>query len=548
MKKTLSLISLMLAAVAAMPQASDNHSFALSKNLEIFNDLYKQLDLFYVDSLNADTVLQWCIDGMLERVDPFTSYFPQDDDDLRQMATGKYAGIGSVVRFHKKENRVAISEPYPGSPSHKAGLKAGDVLLSIDKTDVEGISIDKVTDMLRGDAGTTFELKVKRLGRQKPLSFKITRETIKLPQVPYHGMLQSGVGYIALTGFSDGVASEVRQALLELKQQGAERLVLDLRGNPGGALNEAVNVAGLFIPKGTKVVYTKGKMANTNREYYTATEPIDSVMPLVVMVDGQSASAAEIVSGCLQDMDRAVVIGTRTFGKGLVQMIREVSYGGNLKITTSRYYIPSGRCIQAYDYRHLNPDGSVGTMPDSLARVFHTAKGREVRDGGGIKPDIEVKPDSLPTIIYDLVASDAFFDYATSYAQQHDTIAAPGQFCLTDAEYSQFVDFISASDFTYNRRTDSVLRWLGTVAKREGYYETISEEMEQIQQKLKTDLTADLIRFRRNVEPYVCDELIRRYYYQSGAVRQMLEDDPCLEQALTLLAEPETMWQHTTQK
>ncbi len=529
-------------------QEKENHSSAVSRNLEIFNDIYKQLDLFYVDSLDADTVMQWCIEGMLQRVDPFTGYYPQNDDELRQMATGKYAGIGSIVRFHKKEDRVAISEPYWNSPSHKAGVKAGDVILSIDKTDVKGMPVDKVSNMLRGEAGTTFELKVKRQGEEKPLSFKITRETIKMPQLPYYGMLKSDVGYICLTGFADGASREVRQALIDLKNQGAKKLILDLRDNPGGALNEAVDISNLFIPKGKKVVYTKGKMASTNRDYYTATEPVDTVMPMVVMVDGGSASSAEIVSGCLQDMDRAVVLGTRTFGKGLVQMIRDVPYGGNLKITTSRYYIPSGRCIQAYDYRHLNPDGSVGTVPDSLTKVFYTVSGREVRDGGGIKPDVEIRPDSLPTLVYDLVSSDAFFDYATCYATEHDSIAPPGEFALSDTEYAQFVEFVSASGFTYNRRSDNILKLFRDVAKREGYLDDVKGDLDALQAKLKTNLTVDLNRFREKIEPYICDELMRRYYYQKGCIRQMLVKDPCTDRALELLASPETMWEKVNPK
>ena len=440
MKKLICLVGLVLIGANAHAQKKEGHLSAVSRNLEIFNDLYKQLELFYVDSLNADTVMQWCIDGMLRKVDPYTGYYPQDDEELRTMSTGKYAGIGSVVRFHKKEDRVVISEPYWDSPSQKAGVKAGDVILSIDKKDVKGMPVDKVSNMLRGEAGTTFELKVKRTGEKKPLSFKITRETIRVPQVPFYGLLQPGVGYICLTGFADGAGKEMRQALLELKKQGADRLILDLRDNPGGSLDESVDIANLFIPKGKKVVYTKGKMASTNRDYYTAKEPVDSLMPLAVLVDGGSASSSEIVAGCLQDMDRAVIIGARTYGKGMVQMIRELPYHGNLKITTSRYYIPSGRCIQAYDYRHLNADGSVGMVPDSLTKVFYTEGGRPVRDGGGVTPDVKVRPDSLPTLIYDLVSSEVIFDFATQYAAAHSSVAPAGEIELNDEEYAQAMD------------------------------------------------------------------------------------------------------------
>lgn len=535
-KKILTILALLLAAAQTQAQTSENRNSKISRNLEIFNDIYKQLDLFYVDTLNADSVIGWGIAAMLRQVDPFTTYYPEDDEELRQMATGKYAGIGSIIRYHKKEDRAMISEPYFNTPSQKAGVKAGDIILSIDGKDVKGLGTPKVSDMLRGEAGTTFELKVRRLDEEK--TFTITRQTIQLPQVPYYGFVADEVGYILLTGFTEGACKEVRQALLELKGQGAKKLVLDLRGNPGGSITEAVDIVNLFAPKGRKVVYTKGKMVQTNREYYTATEPVDTLMPLVLMVDGGSASASEIVSGCLQDMDRAVIMGTRTFGKGLVQMVRDAPFNGNLKITTSRYFIPSGRCIQAWDYRHLNPDGSVGTVPDSLTKVFHTAGGREVRDGGGIKPDIEVKPDSLPTMIYDLVACDEFFDWCTRYASKHNSIAEAGKIALTDEEYNQFAEYIKESGFKYNRRSDELLKILHDVAKREGYLETAQEEFDALKSKLTTDIGSDLLRFRKHIEPYITDELATRYYYQRGAVQQQLNDDPCLEKALETLAEP----------
>ena len=529
---------LLLLPLGVSAQRRGNPNSAISRNLEVFNDIYKQLDVFYVDSLDADTVIGWAIRSMLQHVDPFTSYYPEDDEELRQMATGRYAGIGSVIRFHRGENRAVISEPYEGTPSQRAGLRAGDVIVSVDGRDVEGMPTDRVSGMLRGEAGTTFELCVKRPGESDVRSFTITRQSIQMPQVPFSGMVRPGVGYICLTGFTEGASREVRAALTELKAQGAQGVVLDLRDNPGGSLNEAVEVTNLFVPKGRRVVSTRGKMPGTNREFLTATEPVDSLMPLVVLVDGGSASSSEIVCGCLQDMDRAVVVGTRTYGKGLVQMVRDVAYGGDLKITTSRYYIPSGRCIQAYDYRHLNADGSVGVVPDSLTRVFHTAGGREVRDGGGIKPDVEVRPDSLPTLIYDLVGSEAFFDYATRYAQAHATIAPPGEFRLGDADFADFVDFIKGTGFTYNRRSDDVLKLLKDVARREGYWDEARDAFEALEAKFSNDLSADLYRFRDKIEPYVCDEIVHRYYYQRGGAQQQLTNDPCMDRALELLSNP----------
>lgn len=527
-----------LLPLALAAQKKENSNSAISRNLELFNDIYKQLDLFYVDSLNADSVIGRGIRLMLQQIDPFTDYYPEDDEDLRQMATGKYAGIGSVIRYHRKEQRAVISEPYEGTPSQLAGVKAGDVILSIDGKDVKGMLTPKVSSMLRGEAGTTFELKVRRGEEEK--SFLITRQTIQLPQVPYFGMLSDGqTGYIYLTGFTDGACREVRNALDDVRQQGAKRLVLDLRGNPGGAVNEAVDIANLFLPKGKKVVYTRGKMKRTDREYYTATEPVDSLMPLVVLVDGGSASSSEIVAGALQDFDRAVIMGAKTYGKGLIQMVREVPYRGSLKVTTSRYYIPSGRCIQAYDYRRLNPDGSVGTIPDSLTNLFHTAAGREVRDGGGIKPDVEVKPDSLPTMIYELVQSDEFFDYVTHFCRTHPTIAPVGEFRFSDEDYAAFVDSIQSSGFEAGKPAKQVLQVLRDVIRREGYQEATSAELDALEAKLAYDIRADLMRFRKEIEPFLCDELAHRYYFQKGGVQQQLVGDPCVERALQVLSSPD---------
>ncbi len=536
MKRVYIYIIMCLLPLGALAQKKENTNSAISRNLELFNDIYKQLDLFYVDSLNADTVIGWGIRSMLQQVDPFTDYYPDDDEELRQMATGKYAGIGSIIRYSRKEQRAVISEPYEGTPSQLAGVRAGDVILAIDGKDVKGMGTPKVSGMLRGEAGTTFELKVRR-GREEK-TFLITRQMIQLPQVPYSGMLSDGQsGYIFLTGFTEGACREVRDALEEVRRQGAKRLVLDLRGNPGGAVNEAVDIANLFLPKGKKVVYTKGKMARTNREYYTATEPVDSLMPLVVLVDGGSASASEIVSGALQDFDRAVIMGTRTYGKGLVQMMRELPFHGTLKLTTSRYYIPSGRCIQAYDYRHLNADGSAGVVPDSLTKVFHTAGGREVRDGGGIKPDVEVKPDSLPTIVSELVSSDEFFDCVTNFCLAHPTIPPVGEFRISDEDYAAFADSIGASGFEAGKPAKELLKVLRDVIRREGYLEATRAELDALEAKLTYDVRADLMRFRKEVEPYLYDEIVHRYYYQKGGVQQQLLDDPCIERALQVLSD-----------
>lgn len=531
------LLFAFLCVLGAGAQKQSGHNAAISRNLEILNDIYKQLDIFYVDTLDADTVIGWGIRSLLRQVDPFTDYYPQEDEELRQMTTGKYAGIGSAIRYHKKEGRCVITEPFENSPSQRVGLKAGDVIMRIDGKDVKGWGANQVTTLLRGEAGTTFELIVRRGGEEK--TFHITRQTIQTPDVPYYGMIENSIGYICLTGFTDGTCKDVRQALVDLKQQGADKMVLDLRGNPGGSVTEAVDIVNLFVPKGRKVVYTRGKMKYTEHDYYTAYEPIDTVMPVVVLIDGISASASEIVAGSLQDMDHAVVMGTRSYGKGLVQMVRDVAYDGHLKITTGRYYIPSGRCIQAYDYRHLNADGSAGTVPDSLARVFHTAGGREVRDGGGIKPDVEVRPDSLPTLIYDLVSSDEFFDWATDYCSKHEQIAPAGEIKLSDEEYNQFVQYITEAGFKYNRRSEELLKVLRDVAKREGYLEQAEQEFEALKAKFSPNLSTDLLRFRKEIEIYIGDELAHRYYFDRGGIKQQLSDDPCIERVKTLFSNAE---------
>ena len=517
-------------------QVAENHSSKVGRNLEIFNEIYKMLDLFYVDTLAADTVMQWAIDGMLMKVDPYTSYHPADDDDLRQMATGKYAGIGSIIRYHKKHDRVIISEPYENTPSQDAGLKAGDIILTIDGKDIKGLMPTKVTEMLRGEAGTTFELCFQRPGEKKPRTARITRRTIQLPAIPYYGIIDNGVGYINLYSFTSGCAREVRSALMQLVSNGAKGLILDLRDNGGGSINEAVDITNLFLPKGVKVVYTKGKQAAMNHEYSTTTDPIAPDMPLVVLVNGMSASSSEIVSGALQDMDRAVIMGTRTFGKGLVQAIRDVPYRGELKITTGRYYIPSGRCIQAHEYNH---DGSTKSIPDSLRRTFYTQAGRPVTDGGGIQPDSLMHNDTLPTMVYDLVQSDVFFDWGTDFASAHPTIAPPGEFHITDSIYADFCAYVEKSDFKYNRRSDEVMELLRKVAEMEGYLEDAKEEMAALEAKFAPDTKKDLERLKKHIIPYLEGEAVIRYYHQNGSIRHAMPKDKAYRCAVNLLKNPQ---------
>lgn len=531
-----------MSAIPVSAQKDSNHNFEISKNLEIFNDIYKQLDMFYVDSLSADTVIEWGIDAMLRQGDPFTVYYPEEGmDELKEMTTGKYAGIGAVIRFYKKEDRVMVIEPQEDSPAIEAGVKGGDLILSIDGKDMKGKSTQEVSENLRGDAGTTFELTVKRAGVEHPLSFKITRRNIAMPPVPYYGMVSDGIGYIYFERFVDGCSRDVRRAVVDLKEQGAKALVIDMRGNPGGPLSEAVEVTNLFVPRGQKVVYTKGKLASVNSEHYTKKEPLDVDIPVAVLVDGSTASSAEIVSGAWQDWDRAVIVGERTYGKGLVQMIREVPYHGSLKVTTSRYYIPSGRCIQAYDYRHLNPDGSAKTLPDSLTKAFKTAGGREVRDGGGIKPDVVITPDSLPSIVYDIATSDVLLDYVNHYVQTHATIAPAGDFSLTDADYADFVKMVEESDFTYKRRTEEMMKLLERTARFEGCYEGAKPEFEALAAKMKGGVAADLElpKNKEEIKSVLESDIVARYYFRRGVVQQQLKADKDLKTALEILTDTE---------
>ena len=536
MKHTLLYIIVCLMwPLSGWAQHTESHNAEIARNLELFDDIYRQLDLYYVDTLSADTTIGWAIRSMLSHVDPFTQYYPENDDELRQMATGKYAGIGSIIRYNTKEERTMIIEPYEGTPSQKAGLQAGDIILSIDDKDVKKKPTEEVSGMLRGEPGTSFQLRVRRPGRAEPLNFRLTRQNIQMPTVPFYGMMGQGLGYIYLSSFTTGSMQEMRHALVDLKGQGMERLVLDLRDNGGGAIDEAVNIVNLFVRKGEKVVYTKGKLASSNRDYYASSEPLDTLTPIVVLVNGSTASAAEILSGSLQDMDRAVVMGTRTYGKGFVQAIHEVPGRGNLKLTISRYYIPSGRCIQAYDYRHLKADGRVGTVPDSLTNVFHTRGGREVRDGGGIKPDVEAQADSLPSLIYDVVNSDELFDFATLYAQRHATIASARDFRLSDEEYAEFVNWMLQRDFKSNRRSEEVMKLLREAAKLEDRLDDAQAEFDALEQKLRGNLQSDLERNRELVRPYVEDEIVSRYYYQRGRTEHLLRSDKVFDRAVELL-------------
>lgn len=514
----------------------DDPKFKIAKNLDIFNAIVKELDLFYVDTINSDKVIREGIDAMLMQLDPYTNYFPEEDmGELKQMTTGKYGGMGSLITYYKSKNRVAIAEPFENTPAAKAGLKAGDLLLEIDGKDLKGKNTAEVSDLLRGEIGTSFILKVERPGTKKPLEFKITRESIQIDPVPYYGMAGKNTGYIALTNFTDNCSKEVRNAVIELKKQGATSLVLDLRGNGGGLMQEAIEIVSLFVPRGKEVVSTRGKIKQTDFTYKTTREPLDTEIPLAVLVNSGSASASEIVAGALQDLDRAVIVGTRTFGKGLVQVPRELPYNGSLKVTTSKYYIPSGRCIQAIDYKHRNEDGSVGRIPDSLTTVFHTAAGREVRDGGGISPDKEIKAEKFPSMLYYLVGENIIFDYATDYCLKHPVIVPAAQFELSESDYNDFKEKVKAANFKYDQQSDKILKNLKEVAEFEGYMDDASEEFKALENKLKHNLDKDLDHFSKEIKELISAEILKRYYYERGAIIHQLKDDNELKEAIQIL-------------
>ena len=498
-------------------QQSDDRNFQISKNLDIFNSLIKELDMLYVDTIDPNKAIRDGIDAMLYGLDPYTVYYPEDDqDELEQMLKNSYGGIGSIITWNPKLKRSMISEPYEGMPAAKHGLKAGDILLEIDGEDLMGKDNQQVSNMLRGQIGTSFKLKVERPGTKKPIEFDIVRQSIELPIIPYYSILSDSIGYINLSTFSGNPSKEFKRAFMDLKKQGIKSLVIDLRGNGGGLLDEAIEIANYFVPRGKTLVTTKGKIQQAHSTYKTLREPIDLDIPLAVLVNSSTASASEILAGSLQDLDRAVIVGNRTFGKGLVQTTRALPYGAAMKLTTSKYYIPSGRCVQAIDYQHRNADGSAGRVPDSLTNVFYTEAGREVRDGGGIRPDIEVAPQKAANILYYLVNENMIFDYATQYCLKHPTIAPANEFRLTDQDFKDFKEMVKQSDFKYDQQTGKLLKNLREIAEFEGYLEGATAEFEALEKKLQHNLEHDLDHSEKDIRQLLSLEIIKRYYYQKG--------------------------------
>lgn len=520
-----------------------DHNLEVAKNLEVFNSIYKHLDLLYVDTLNAKEVVGNAINGMLRSLDPYTVYYSEDKtNELRTMLTGKYAGIGSIIRWNSQISNSVIEEPYEGMPAAEAGLRKGDVILSIDGESMKGKDNAYVSEHLRGDAGTTFELKIRRPSTGKEMRFKITRRSIQMPAVPYYGVQQGGIGYIKLNEFTENSAKIVRNAFIDMRHQQIKGLILDLRNNGGGSELEAANLVNLFVPKGVTVVSNRGKLKRANHDYKTTSEPIDTVIPIVVMVNGNSASSAEIVTGALQDMDRAVVLGTKTYGKGLVQMPIDLPYNSEMKVTTSRYYIPSGRCIQARKYRH-NDGGSSEVIADSTKRKFYTLNGREVLDAGGITPDVVVEGDSLPNIAYYLAAArdsnEVLLNYEVDYIAKHPTVAQPADFELSDEDYAEFKKRVLDSGFTYDRTSEKFLKDLEQLTRFEGYYDDAKPEFEALKKKLSHNVAKDLEYNKQAIKNIINNDLMAAYYFQRGATQNSLRHDKQMDEAMKLIADGE---------
>nr|WP_311454310.1 S41 family peptidase [uncultured Prevotella sp.] len=530
-------------AAVAQNNSDKDHNFKVAKNLETFSAIYKYLDLMYVDTLNADEVVGNGINYMLHSLDPYTVYYPEDKvKDLDLMISGKYAGIGAVIRYNFAIKNTIIDQPYENMPASEAGLKKGDIILAIGDSSMVGKDVSYVSNRLRGDAGSRFVLTIKRPSTGKKMKFKITRRSIQLPAVPYYGLQDDGVGYLNLNSFTTDCSKDVRRAFLDMKKQGMKSLVLDLRNNGGGSLQEAINIVNMFVPKGITLVKTIGKIERANKEYKTTVEPIDTVMPIVVLVNDETASASEITSGSLQDLDRAVILGTRTYGKGLVQVSMDLPYNANLKLTTSKYYIPSGRCIQAINYKHSN-GGYTEHVPDSLTHVFYTADGREVRDGGGIKPDIEVQPDSLPNIAFYLTSSgrdssEVMLNWELKYLSTHPTIAPAKNFVISDADYADFKQAVLKSGFKYDRESKKYLEGLVKLARFEGYYDDAKPEFDALEKKLNHNIAKDLDYNKQTLKQLLTSDLVSAYYYQRGSMENSLQFDKQWKRAVELLKDP----------
>ncbi|WP_421875153.1 S41 family peptidase [Marinoscillum sp.] len=530
-------VAIIGSGLVAFNTTPPDRTFEIVKNLDIFATLYKEVNSYYVDEINPSQLMRTGIESMLETLDPYTTYIPEDDiEDYRTMTTGEYGGIGAVV--NKKNGISTVVMPYEGYPADKAGLKAGDQILKINGIELEGKSSDEISKLLKGQSDSEIVLTIRRMNKSELFDVSLARERITINNVPYYGMVTEDVGYLKLTDFTTEAGAEVRNAVNELKEDGATKVILDLRGNPGGLLEEAVNVSNVFVGKGREVVTTRGKLNNWTKTYKTLDDPADDQIPLAVLVSNGSASASEIVSGVMQDYDRGVLVGQRTFGKGLVQQTRPLAYNSQLKVTTAKYYIPSGRCIQAIDYSHRNPDGSVGKVPDSLKTEFKTQSGRVVFDGGGVLPDIEIDAHDYAPISYALMSDDLIFDYATKYFYDHPEIENAKTFTLSDSEYSAFKDWLKDKDVQYTTQVEHDIEGLIKSAKKEKYYQDIAAQIEALREETLHNKDQDLMTFKSEIKMLLEREIAGRYYYQGGMIESMFSEDLEVLAAVDVLNNP----------
>lgn len=536
-KKRIALIAIVTVAFIGFSFKDD--FFKLSKQIDIFSTLFKDVNLYYVDEVKPGDLMKTGIDAMLKSLDPYTDYIPESDiEDYRFMTTGQYGGMGATIR--KSGDYVVVAEPYEGFPAFKNDLRAGDKIIEIDGKSIKGKNTDDVSKLLKGQPGTEIKILIERPNVKEPILKTLKREEIKINAVPYYGMLENNIGYIQLDQFTESASREVKAAYDELsKNNELKGLVFDLRGNPGGLLYEAVNICNFFIDKGEDVVFTRGRVKDWDKTYKALNSPIAKDLPLLLLVNSGSASASEIVSGTMQDLDRGVVLGQRTYGKGLVQNTRSISYNSKLKLTTAKYYIPSGRCIQAIDYSARNEDGSVGRIADSLARCFKTRKGRVVKDGGGIEPDVKTQAKRYAKITQSLSSKNLIFDFATLYRLNHENIDAPEKFKLSEQDYKDFMEYVKDKDYQYTTKTESILKEFKEMAEQEKYYEDAKSNYEKLSQKLTVDKQEDLIKFKEEISSLLEEEIVSRYYFQKGRIKNNLSKDKDLDKALELLANKE---------
>jgi carboxyl-terminal processing protease len=529
------LAVLLFCSAAFWGFSRDERNFEISKNLNIYYTMFRELNLFYVDEIDPGDLVKKSMDAMLKTLDPYTTYISESEiEDFKLMTTGEYAGIGALISKHKDD--VIIAEPYEGFPAYKAGLKAGDVMLEINGTSVVNKSTDDVSNLLKGQPNVPLTIKIKRPGVKKIMDKKLVREKIQLKSVPYYGMITDSIGYIHLNQFTNKAAGEIKDALKELKEQNAKSIVLDLRGNPGGLLDQAIDIVNLFVNKGENIVSTKGKVSKWDKSYKATKSPVDAEIPIAVLVNRGSASASEIVSGAIQDLDRGVVLGNRTFGKGLVQTTRNLTYNTKLKVTTAKYYIPSGRCIQALDYSNRNEDGSVGKIADSLITEYHTKNGRSVYDGGGILPDITIDPETYSVLSVNMIRNFMFFDFATLYANTNESIASAKKFEVSDELFNEFVKFVKEDkDFTYKSESTEIIKALKKSAKEEKNFDISTDEFAALEAKLAPNLDRDLERFKDELKELLAHEIVKRYYYQKGGIEFSLREDKTLLRAIEVL-------------